>query len=215
MRSILPWTAALLLGVTSAVEAQDACAENFKWPKVGAWAEYQGTYNNKGPVTSRYAVVGTESRDGVEYKWIEYKMHDAAKNADMIYQMLAPAGGPLELEGIQEVVMKVGERPAMKINGMMLGMMRTQLAKNMAFKEVCSEVALVGKEDVTVPAGSFNAKHFHSDKFESDVWVDTKVPFSMLKSVGKKHEMVLAATGDGAQSAITETPEEMPGMPAK
>ncbi|HTG85366.1 MAG TPA: hypothetical protein VL853_11170, partial [Gemmatimonadales bacterium] len=126
-----------------------------------------------------------------------------------------PAGGPLELDGVEEVVMKVGERPAMKVSGMMLGMIRTQLAKSMAFKDACTEVTLVGKEEVTVPAGSFSAKHFHSDKFESDTWVDTKVPFSMLKSVGKKHEMVLAATGDGATSSITETPEEMPGMPGK
>ena len=215
MRSILLWAAALLLGVTPAVQAQDACAENFKWPKVGAWAEYQGTYNQKGPVTSRYAVVGAESRNGAEYKWIELKTHDADKNTDMIYQMLAPAGGPLELDGVEEVVMKVGERPAMKVSGMMLGMIRTQLAKSMAFKDACTEVTLVGKEEVTVPAGSFTGKHFHSDKFASDTWVDTKVPFSMLKSVGKKHEMVLAATGDGATSSITETPEEMPGMPGK
>jgi hypothetical protein len=34
----------------------------------------------------------------------------------------------------------------------------------------------------------------------------------MLKSVGKSHELELVATGDGAKSAITEKPEEMPGL---
>ncbi len=68
MRSSLSWAAAALLSVAPAVQAQDACAENFKWPKVGAWAEYQGTYNKKTPVTIRYAVVGTEDRSGADYK---------------------------------------------------------------------------------------------------------------------------------------------------
>jgi hypothetical protein len=216
MRSSLSWAAAALLSVAPAVQAQDACAENFKWPKVGSWAEYQGTYNKKTPLTTRYAVVGTESRSGTEYKWIEFKMHDPKKNQDMIYQMLVPGSGPLEMDGIEEVVMKMGDRPAMKMTGMMLGMMRTQLGKNMAFKDACTEVTMVGNEKVTVPAGSFSAKHFHSTKYESDMWVSPRVPFSMLKSVGKSHELVLAATGDGAKSAITETPQEMRGMgPAK
>jgi hypothetical protein len=212
MRSSLSWAAAALLSVAPAVQAQDACAENFKWPKVGAWAEYQGTYNKKTPASSRYAVVGTENRNGRDYKWIEFKMHDPKKNQDMVYQMLVPGGGPLEMDGIEEVVMKMGDRPAMKMTGMMLGMMRTQLGKNMAFKDACTEVTMVGPEKVTVPAGSFNAKHFHSTKYETDMWVSPQVPFSMLKSVGESHELVLVATGDGAKSAITETPQEMPGM---
>ena len=212
MRSSLSWAAVALVSVAPAVQAQDACAENFKWPKVGAWAEYQGTYNKKTPVTTRYAVVGTEDRKGAAYKWIEFKMHDSKKNTDMIYQMLVPGGGPLEMEGVEEVVMKMGDRPPMKMSGMMLGMMRKQLAEHMAFKDACTEVTLVGEEKVSVPAGSFSAKHFHSAKYETDMWVSSKVPFSMLKSVGKSHELVLAATGEGAKSEITETPQEMPGL---
>jgi hypothetical protein len=212
MRSSLPWAAAALLSVAPAVQAQDACAENFKWPKVGAWAEYQGTYNKKTPMTTRYAVVGTEDRKGVEYKWVEFKMHDTKKDTDMIYQMLVPGGGPLEMEGIEELVMKIGDRPATKMSGMMLGMMRKQLGQNMAFKDACTEATLVGEEKVSVPAGSFTAKHFHSTKYEADMWVSPKVPFSMLKSVGKSHELLLAATGDGAKSEITETPKEMPAL---
>ena len=215
MRSSLSWAAVALVSVAPAVQAQDACAENFKWPKVGAWAEYQGTYNKKTPVTTRYAVVATEDRNGAEYKRIEFKMHDAKKNTDMIYQMLVPGGGPLEMDGIEEVVMKMGDRPAMKMSGMMLGMMRQQLAKSMAFKDACTEVIMVGEERVSVPAGSFEAKHFHSTKYESDLWVSPKVPFSMVKSVGKSHELVLAASGDGAKSEITETPQEMKGLPTK
>ncbi len=212
MRSTLSWAAAALVCVVPAVQAQDACTENFKWPKVGTWAEYQGTYDKKTPVTSRYAVVDTETRNGTEYKWVEFKTHDERKNTDMVYQMLVPGGGPLEMDGVEEVVLKSGTDPAMKMGGMMMKMIRGQLAKSSAFKDACTEVVLVGEEKVAVPAGSFTAKHYRSTKYETDSWVDPKVPFSMLKSVGKSHEIVLVATGDGAKSSITETPREMPGL---
>ena len=212
MRSSLSWAAAALLCVAGPARAQDACTENFTWPKVGTWAEYEGMYDQKTPMKSRYAVVGTETREGTDYKWIEFKMHDEKKNRDMVYQMLVPGGGPLEMEGIQEVVMKTGTDPAMKMSGMMMKMIRGQLAKSSIFKDVCTEAQLVGKEKVTVPGGSFNAKHYHSAKHETDSWVDPSVPFSMIKSVGKKHEIALTATGTGAESSITETPKEMPGL---
>jgi hypothetical protein len=213
MPSARPWAVAALLWLApAAVQAQNPCAENLKWPAVGRWAEYKGLYNKKDLITSRYAVVGSEQRNGADYKWIELKMHDEKKNRDMIYQMLVPGGSPLEMDKVEEVVLKSGNDPAMKMGGMMMNMVRGQLAKSSAFKGVCTDVTLVGEEKVTVGAGSFNAKHFRSDKYETDSWVDTGVPFSMIKSVGKSHEIELLATGDGAKSSITETPREMPGL---
>ena len=84
--------------------------------------------------------------------------YDPKKNTDMVYQMLVPGGGPLEMDGIEEVVMKMGDRPAMKMSGMMLGMMRQQLSKSMVFKDACTEVMMVGEEKVRVPAGSFGGE---------------------------------------------------------
>jgi hypothetical protein len=211
MRSVFSSAAVLLSLAPAAAHAQDACAENFKWPGVGQWAEYQGTYDKKTPISSRYAVVGTEQRNGTEYKWIELKSHDEKKNRDMVYQMLVP-GGPLQVDQVEEVVLKSGTDPAMKMSGMMMKLIRGQLAKSSIFKDACSETALIGVEKVTVPAGTFNAKHFQSTKYESETWIDPAVPFSMLKSVGKSHEIELVATGKGAKSSITETPTEMGGM---
>jgi hypothetical protein len=157
--------------------------------------------------------VGTETRAGTEYKWVELKMTDRKKAREMVYQMLVP-GGPLEMGNVQEIIMKPGPERAMKMNGMMLNMIRGQLEKNSFFKDVCSEVKLVGQERVKVPAGSYEARHFHSDKYETDSWVDPAIPFSLVKSSGKSHEMVLVATGSGAKSSITEVPQEM-GAPGK
>ena len=47
----------------------------------------------------------------------------------MVYQMLIP-GNPGEVEQGEEIVFKPGEKPAMKMNGMMLKMIRGQLEKN-------------------------------------------------------------------------------------
>jgi len=209
MRAVIPGGAiALLWLLPTPATAQDACAEHLKWPSVGQWAEYKGTYDKKDPITTRYAVVGTEQREGNEYKWVELKMRDEKKQQDIVYQMLV-AGNTLETGDVQEIVMKSGDSPAMKMGGMMMKMMRGQLAKTSAFHEVCKEATLVGTEKVTVPAGSFTAKHYHSDKYGTDTWVDPSAAFPMVKTVGKSHEMELAAKGGGATSSITETPQEM------
>jgi hypothetical protein len=209
MRFTLPWCLiALACAVTPGAWAQGPCATYLKFPAVGRWAEYEGTYNTKDSMTTRYAVVGSETRAGTEYKWIELKLTDRTKARDMVYQMLVP-GGPLEMGQVQEVIMKPGSERAMKMSGMMLNMVRGQLEKNSFFKDTCTEVTLVGQERVTVPAGSYQAKHFRSDKYETDSWLDPAVPFSLVKSSGKKHEMVLVATGTGAKSSITEVPQEM------
>ena len=209
MRAVVRGGIAALLWLAPApAAAQDACAEHMKWPAVGQWAEYKGTYEQKDPVTTRYAVVGSEQRDGREYKWIELKLRDEKKQQDIIYQMLV-TGNPVETGDVQEVVMKSGSDPAMKLGGMMMKMMRGQLAKNSAFHDICKEATLVGTEKVSVPAGSFTAKHYQSEKYETDTWVDPSAGFPMVKTVGKSHQMELVATGSGAKSSITETPREL------
>jgi hypothetical protein len=113
---------------------------------------------------------------------------------------------------VQEIIMKAGDKPAMKMNGMMMKMIRGQLDKQNFLADVCKEVTLVGEEKVTVPAGRIRARHYHSAKYGSDSWVASSVPFALVKSVGKNYQMELAVHGNGAKSSITEQPQEMPGM---
>ena len=200
--------AAVLCLAPRTAAAQDACAGNLKWPTVGQWAEYKGTRGQTNPITSRYAVVGTERRNGNEYKWIEMKMRDVKTNRNMIYQMLVP-GGVLDMGEVQEVVMKPEDQPAMKMSGMMINAMRSQLAKNSAFSDACKDAILVGSEKVSVPAGSFTARHYHSDKYGTDTWIVPAAPFPLVRTTGKDFAMDLVATGTGATSSITETPKEM------
>jgi hypothetical protein len=102
----------------------------------------------------------------------------------------------------------------MKMNGMMMGMIRDQIEKQNFFREVCKDVTPMGMEQVTVPAGKFQARHFHSAKYNVDSWLASGVPFSLVKSTGKAHQMELTVHGKGAKSSITEQPREMRAMPS-
>ena len=205
---------AVVLAVLPATSAaQNDCLKEFQMPKVGTWAEYSMVHKNK-TTAMRYAVVGSEAREGKDLKWLELRMVSDRPDT-MVYQMLTP-GSPSEMTQVQEIIMKPGKRPAMKMNSMMVGMIRGQLEKNSMLSNLCEGVTVVGEETVEVPAGSFKAVKMHNAKHESDAWVSSKVPFYMVKSQAKDVEISLVKTGDGAKSSITETPEEMPGMgPAK
>jgi hypothetical protein len=201
----------LLLGLATPSRAQDNCLAQLKLPPVGQWAEYKAIYNGKEPLTVRYALIGNEERDGTKLQWVEMRTTAAQKARNMVYQMLVP-GSLSELAKVQEIVFKPGDRPAMKVSGMMLGMIRQQLEKQSFFAELCKGVTLVGPETVTVPAGRFKAMHFHGSANGSDSWISSEVPFSLIKTTGKNYQMEFAAQGDGAQSSITEKPQEMRGM---
>ena len=197
----------VVLGAPPAVRAQDACIEQIEFPDVGQWAEYKATFKND-PHTMRYAVIGSENREGKDLKWLELRMVGNKPDANMVYQMLVP-GSAAELGDVREIVMKPGARPAMKVDGMMLGMIRKQMQNQAFLSDACKDVSLVGSESVTVPAGKFESRHFHSAKYASDSWIAGGVPFSLVKSTGKDYNIELVAHGKGAKSSITEKPQTL------
>lgn len=107
--------------------------------------------------------------------------------------------------------MKMGDRPAMKVGGQMMDMMKSRAPNGGLTSEMCAEMTVVGTETVSVPAGSFSATHLHSAKNNVDVWISPKVPF-VIKVKGPNNSMELTGTGTGAKSSITETPQDMSSM---
>ena len=202
----------VVLGLSAAgpAMAQANCLEQVKFPEVGRWAEYKAHYQND-PYTIRYSVIGSEARAGKDLRWVEMQMTGSGKDKNMVYQMLVP-GSFSEMDQVQEVIFKPGDQPAMKMNGQMLSMLRGQFDKQSFLNQICTGVSLVGKESVSVPAGKFETLHFRSAEHATDSWVSTEVPFSMVKSTGKQHQLELSAHGQGAKSSITEKPQEMGGM---
>ncbi len=215
MRWTLSGALAMSFAAVSAASAQgDDCLADLKMPAVGQWAEYKGTMH-KDPYTMRYAVVGSEERDGKPMKWLEFRMQNEKKaDRTMVYQVLTP-GSPAEMDQVAEIVFKPGDKQAMKLNPMMMKMMRGQLSKNSMLADICEGTTPAGEESVTVPAGTFKALKYHNTKYNSDTWLVPSRPFVMVKSTGKDFEMSLSSSGDGAKSSITETPSEMPGMGSK
>jgi hypothetical protein len=203
LRSVL-----LLAATATAVQAQNECLADLKMPAVGQWARYTGTMKND-PYTLRYAVVGAEEREGKAMKWLELTMGKSEQDQEMVYQVLTP-GNPAEMGRAEEIVFKPAGKPAMKMNGAMLKMILGQLEKNSVLSSLCEGVAPTGEESVTVPAGTFTAIRYHDSKHDADTWVVPDRPFVMVKSKGKDFELNLAESGDGATSAITETPQQMP-----
>jgi alpha-L-arabinofuranosidase len=198
------------LGTAPGIQAQQACIEQIEFPAVGRWAEYRAVFKQMDPYTIRYAVIGAETRGGKSLKWLELRTTGNEKDGDFVYQMLVP-GSASQLGDVQEIVMKHGTKPAMKMDGMMLKMISGQMEKQSFLSEICKEVSLVGAEAVTVPAGKFETWRFHSAKYSSDSWITAGVPFSMVKAIGRDYEFALTGHGDGAKSSIVEKPQSMGG----
>ena len=218
MRCVALFTAVLLLGATSVASAQTDCLQEMKLqqtklPQPGTWAEYKIVFQQQEPHTMRWAVLGTETRDGKELQWFETRMTGTRKDQNLITQVLLPRSmsSLADLDQVQEVVFKQGDTPAMKMNAMMMNMMRGKLEQQSFLSKACEGVTLVGQESVTVPAGTFEASHFRSAQ-QGDSWMSPAIPFSMIKMIGKDFEMELTSQGEGAKSSITETPQEMGEM---
>jgi hypothetical protein len=183
---------------------------------VGTWANYNWTGGRTNGSTMRMAVVGKEPLEGTTYFRYEVTIADPKRPRDnMIMQMLVPGLGT---GSVRSVVMKSGDQPAMKMPAQMIQMINSAPGTNMAADLVrqCHEMEVVGWEQVTVPGGEFRALHLRSPRtgMVSEVWVQPDLQFSMVKAILQDGGvMELTGQGTGATSSITETPQEMPGLP--
>lgn len=196
---------ALCLVAAPAAAQLEKCADYMKMPAAGSWAEYQ---TKEGSL--RMSVLGEEEHEGKKMQRLEMSV---GGEGGTVVQMVVP-GWPYQPDGIYEMVMKTEGQPAMKMSGRMMDMMRQNMKTPTAqMADACERMVDLGTETVTVPAGTFETRHYRDQKTGAEVWVDADLPFGMVKTLTKDgEEMVLTAHGTGAKSRITETPVEMPGM---
>jgi hypothetical protein len=104
-------------------------------------------------------------------------------------------------------VMKIGDQPAMKT-----GPEHAKAAGRADWREACKESKFVGEESVSVPAGTFRARHYTGP--EGDTWASMEAPVWHLVKMSTKggNTMVLSSTGMGAKNEITEQPVDMSKM---
>jgi hypothetical protein len=210
MRSpfLLAFTALAVAAAPLAAQAGNACAaKGPKLPAAGGWAEYQ---TDRGTLRMSYIAHETAGE--------RLEMSVTGERGSMVMQMVVP-GFPYEMTDVKEVVMQQAGQPPMRMNEQMLGMMRGRMPNgSQVSNETCARMTEVGKERITVPAGTFETTHYRDSTGSNDVWVSASIPFGMVKashqnaSTHQTETVVLAGSGRGATSKITGTPQEMPGM---
>ncbi len=211
MRTLPAISLAILVWVPSAAAqtVAEAC-ETLSKITVGQWVEYKITSDD--PTASgqgRFAIVDTEEVDGKDYYWHEMKI--TGPMGEIVMQVLVESY-PYKTDDIRSVVMKRGDQPAMRLPDEMMTMMLSQGAANPAMEIAarCDSAELIGRESVTVPAGTFETMHLRVSESRgmSDIWVSLDIPFGVVKLVGAKEGelVVLLGHGTNATSSIAQRP---------
>lgn len=201
---------ALVLAVSpAALHAQDACGGYMHAPPVGDWAEYQISKEGEEEMGLRFAIVGTEQRGGQEMQWFE--MTITPEDDDPVIMKLLVPTYPFEPDGLEEIIMKAGDNPAMNMGGPMMSTILNALGDNpgLSIAEECRKMQEVGEESITVAAGTLQTRHYRNADSGAEVWLSNEVPFGAVRSTDGEYTSELVAHGEGATTAITETPQDL------
>ena len=202
----------LLAGPATGLESGALC-DGRGQVTVGQWARYQTDV----PLVQqrmefRYAIVGTEAVNGMDYYWLEVDFPSPA--GSMIFQLLIPAY-PYEDNAIRKLVVKMN--PALPAMEYPLSMAASFTGKDNfsdPLRMACKEAAIGVPESVSVPAGTFNTQRIPLAGQAKDIWISPEVPFGVVKIAEQNGKgLKLMEYGSNAESAIDETPQKIPGGP--
>jgi hypothetical protein len=215
LRSLAAISLVVCLGAQAA-RAQDleAICRQVGHPPVGAWSEFRIDGGENNGATVRMSIVGSESRGGTRYLWMEVAAHGFSMGREqggptaplVINKMLVAGVGP-DMGTPQAVIMKFGDAPAME---MPAGRTRATETPGTTALARCRQGKAVGWESVTVPAGTFRALHVRDAHNRGDLWVVPSLPFAVVKETdlgGGANDMVLIGHGRGATTRIREKPQ--------
>jgi hypothetical protein len=165
-------------------------------PTVGAGAAYDSTTADGTKTTLEMAVVGHETVNGKDGYWLEVTSEQ--KTGLMVFKTLIVPGAP---DASPRTILQMGKGQPMEMptQGRMGGSAKPNL-------DVRNSGQDLGKESVTVPAGTFSCEHYRSND-GGDVWVSGQVPpFGMVKSSSNGSTMVLTKVITGEKDKIVGTP---------
>lgn len=178
----------------------DAACEAIAGSSIGAWTEHRLASPN-GELDVRFALVNSRGAT-----WYEVQSQTHAGTS--VLQLRVP-GFPFTPAEIEEVVMKTGATPAMRVPDAMVDEYRASAqAQPLAdIRAECRKAEVVGSERVTVTAGTFQTTHLRFPASGGEAWVSDQVPFGIVRGdIPGQGTTELTAHGTGAVSAITETP---------
>ena len=154
----------------------------------------------------RVSVVGSEQREGKRMYWFQAVMNKGMNGKRTIVQMLTPWDeSTLQGNRAKEMIMKMGDQPAMKMNPEM----NKAASQQGDWRQFCADSKFLGEESVTVPAGTYKTRHYKGP--HGDTWASMDAPVWHLVKMTTEHgsTMVLSSTGTGAKNEITEKPVDM------
>jgi hypothetical protein len=178
---------------------------------IGQWASYAvDAPLMQDKIENRFAIVGAEA----DYYWLEYEAATPIGDTGMIMQFLIPQW-PYAEGAITRVIMQMptiqGMDPMPPIEMPPSTVQKDDLAS--PIRMACAELKKGVEETVTVPAGTFSALRIPLRPLGKDIWISPDVPFGMVKLVDAAgNGTVLHAFGSNAESAVTATPSQLPGM---
>ena len=207
--SLLTLATLALLGTAPLPAQAGACASRGpKLPAAGGWSEYK---TDSG--TMRMAYIGKDAAGERMEISMDRPARGGRPGGPAIFQIVVP-GFPYQMSEAKEVIIQMGTEPPMKMSEQMLSMMRSRMpSAPQISNEMCARMVEIGKERITVPAGTYETTHYRDTTRANDVWVSQTVAFGMVKAVAEGRTIELQATGTGAKTKLTGTPQEMnPGM---
>jgi len=185
---------------------------DFEVVPIGAWAEYDVWYLGTLVMTHRIAVVA-RGPEGTTIERTIYGGMAGGRSVDAAVYVPAKGGG----QQVSRMVSQVDENHLKE-------MFINEQTQRLYTKVDPSK--FVGTEQVTVPAGTFNAKHYrdrtHHDE-QLDYWIDETVwPIGLVKleqdqkqvpTMGGRHVFQLVTTGNDARPQITHPLEPSGTIP--
>lgn len=197
---ILAGCALLLSATPVAGQSLDDACEAIAGSSVGAWTEHR-VAGPGGELDVRFALV---SGRGATWYEIQSQTHAGIS----ILQLRVP-GFPFTPDEIEEVVMKTGTGPAMRVPDALLDEYRSS-ARGQPLADIraeCRKAEVLGREEVSVAAGTFETTHLRFPSSGGEAWVSRQVPFGIVRGdIPGQGTTELTAHGTGAVSAITEVP---------
>ena len=163
---------------------------------IGAGGVYDETAQDGTKTSIEYDLVGKESVNGRDGYWLEFTTNQ--KMGQMVMKMLIVPGSD---QPTAHLIMQMGKNPPMDMTQMA---QRGNSAK--PNYDVRNGGQDLGKESVTVPAGTFSCEHYRSAN-GGDTWVSSQVPpFGMVKTVNNGTTLVLTKVVSDAKDKITGAP---------
>lgn len=198
----------------SAQERESPCPYVYPAPEVGQYAEVQFTNVENGTMTIRFSVVGEEPVKGRKHYWVEVATIPPAVGEPVIAKMLVPYY-PFEYSDVKSYIVQMPGQPPRKAPQQMIDLMAADTGPGPSWKEHCANAEDLGIERVTVPAGSFQTRHFRAKgEDKGEIWIGN-VPFGMVKLTQADGSMELLSYGSDAKTAITQKPVEMDQPPPR